>query len=62
MNILTLCALLLVPASPTPVSAPPAHMAAATISAAVVVKIGEASREEYKHGDPANCVSLLRSN
>ena len=61
MNILTLCALLLVPASPTPVSTLPAHMAA-VMPAAVVVKIGEASLEEYKHGDPANRVPLLRSN
>ncbi len=60
MNILTVCALLLVPASPTPVSITPAHTAA-VMPPAVIVKIGEASLEEYKQGDPANRVLLLRS-
>ena len=56
MNILTALALLLVPASPSPV--PVMHVQAATPSV-VVVKLGEASREEYTHGDPSSRIQLL---
>ncbi len=56
MNILTVLALLLVPASPIPVSTTSAQAAMPPV---VVVKIGTASLEEYTHGDPSNRVQLL---
>jgi len=58
MTILTLCALLLIPAAPGP--AP--MMVRQSVSAsppAVVVRLGEASLEEYRHGNPANRTALL---
>ncbi len=55
MNILTALALLLVPAAPSPA---PLHVQTAT-PPAVVVKIGEASLEEYTHGDPGSRIQLL---
>ena len=56
MNILTALALLLVPAAPNP--APLLHVQMVTPSA-VVVKIGEASLEEYTHGNPGSRIQLL---
>ena len=58
MNILAVCALLLTPATLAP--APPVPQAASP--AAVVVKIGSASLEEYAQGGPASRVQLLRRN
>ncbi len=59
MNILTVLALLLVPAAPNPV---PVSLVQSLTPSAVVVKIGEASLEEYAYGVPANRVQLLRSH
>ena len=56
MNILTVLALLLVPAAPN--SAPFTPVQTVTPSAAVV-KIGNASLEEYTHGNPGNRIQLL---
>ena len=61
MAILAVWALLLT----APISAPPVNSAAAFCTEAapgVVVKLGGASLEEYRQGDPANRVQLTRSN
>ena len=60
MTILAVWALLLTAAPvthPAVLTAP----ANAAVSAVVIVKLGPASREEYRHGDPQNRVQLLRS-
>lgn len=59
MNILTVLALLLVPAAPSPASLTPVQT---VTPSAVVVKIGKASLEEYTHGDPGSRVQLLRGS
>lgn len=56
MNILTVLALLLVPAAPNSVPLTPVQT---VTPSAVVVKLGEASREEYTHGDPSRRIQLL---
>ena len=65
-----LAALVVLPASvlladpePKPSAPAPYPVASASLSSAqstVVVKIGDASLEEYQHGDPANRIQLLR--
>ena len=57
MPLFTVWALLLVSA-PAPVA--PAATVTSAAPAAVVVKLGNASLEEYRHGDPANRVQMLR--
>ena len=57
MPLLTVWVLLLVSA-PVPVA--PAASTCAEAPAAVVVKLGNASLEEYRHGDPSNRVQMLR--
>jgi len=62
MAILAVWALLLT--VPTPAAAPVSpSVSARTVSApGVIVKLGNASLEEYAHGDPASRVQLTRSN
>ncbi len=57
MNVLTVFALLLVPAAPSPASLTPVQT---VTPSAVVIRIGEASVEEYTHGDPGSRIQLLR--
>ena len=59
MNILSVLALLLVPAAP---NRPPFLHVQTIMPSAVVVKIGEASLEEYAHGNPGSRVQLLGGN
>ncbi len=58
MTILAVWALLLT-------AAPTTHPAVLAVPppapAGVIVKLGPASREEYRHGDPQNRVQLARS-
>ena len=56
MNILTVLALLLVPAAPSPASLTPVQL---VTPSAAVVKIGTASLEEYTHGDPGSRIQVL---
>ncbi len=62
MAILAVWALLLT--APAPAAAPASlGVSVRTVSApGVIVKLGNASLEEYQHGDPANRVQLTRSN
>jgi hypothetical protein len=60
MAILAVWALLLTTPAPVPAAAP---VSVPTMSApGVVVKLGNASLEEYTQGDPAHRVQLTRSN
>ncbi len=60
MAILAVWTLLLLTPAPVPAAAP---SAVPVMSApGVVVKLGDASLEEYTHGDPANRVLLSGSN
>lgn len=62
MVILAIWALLLT--APAPTAAPASScVSVQTVSApGVIVKLGDASLEEYAHGDPAGRVQLTRSN
>ena len=61
MAVLAVWALLLTAPSPAaPVS--PAASVRMVAAPSVVVKLGDASLEEYTHGDPASRVQLSRSN
>ncbi len=57
MNILFVCALLLAPASPAPL---PVTLAQSATSPPAIVKLGNASLEEYRHGDPGSRIQLGR--
>ncbi len=62
MAILAIWALLLT--APAPAAAPASPVVSVrTVSVpGVIVKLGNASLEEYAHSDPANRVQLARSN
>ena len=62
MAILAIWALLLT--APTPAAAPVSPAASVRMVSApgVIVKLGDASLEEYAHGDPAGRIQLSRSN
>jgi hypothetical protein len=68
MAVLAVWALLLTTPAPVPAAAPVSvqvvSVKAISPSAAsgVVVKLGNASLEEYTQGDPAHRVQLMRSN
>ena len=62
MAILAVWALLLTTPAPTAAPASPGVSARTVSAPGVIVKLGDASLEEYQHGDPANRVQLSRSN
>ncbi len=65
MAVLAVWTLLLLTPAPVPAAAPvsaPALSVPAMSAPGVVVKLGNASLEEYTQGDPANRVQLTRSN
>jgi hypothetical protein len=65
MAILAIWALLLTTPAPVPAAAPVSVQAISIPTASapgVVVKLGNASLEEYTQGDPAHRVQLTRSN
>ncbi len=62
MAILAVWALLLTAPSPAAAPVSPAASVCTVSAPGVTVKLGNASLEEYTHGDPASRVQLSRSN
>lgn len=62
MAILAVWALLLTAPAPTVAPVPSGALVHTVSAPGVIVKLGDASLEEYAHGDPANRVQLTRSN